>query len=116
VVVLAEVKALRFGRHLKKSCADSVGKETPFIKATLKIRDVDGNWATNYDIAYIGSSFISADKEHKPRRLYAQWAAKDYYQYTSLSYHYINTDKFINIKDKEEALSAPFELSNYDIE
>ena len=91
-------------------------KETPFIKATLKIRDVDGNWATNYDIAYIGSTFISTDKEHKPRRLYAQWAAKDYYQYTSLSYHYINTDKYINIKDKEEALSAPYELTNYDIE
>jgi hypothetical protein len=91
-------------------------KESAFIEATLKIRDVDANWATNYDIAYIGSTFISTDKEHKPRRLYAQWAAKDYYQYTSLTYHYVNTDKYIDLNDKEKALSAPYELANYDIE
>ncbi len=91
-------------------------KESAFIEATLKIRDVDANWATNYDIAYIGSTFISTDKEHKPRRLYAQWVAKDYYQYTSLTYHYVNTDKYIDLNDKEKALSAPYELANYDIE
>lgn len=91
-------------------------KESSFIKETLKIRDVDGNWATNYDTAYIGSTFISTDKEHKPRRLYSQWAAKDYYQYVSLTYHYVNTDEFIKITDKEKALSAPYELTNYDIE
>ena len=91
-------------------------KESSFIKETLKIRDVDGNWAINYDTAYIGSTFISTDKEHKPRRLYSQWAVKDYYQYTSLTYHYVNTDNFTSIVDKEKALSAPYELTNYDIE
>jgi len=91
-------------------------KESSFIKETLKIRDVDANWVINYDIAYIGSTFISTDKEHKPRRLYAQWACKDYYQYTSLTYHYVNTDKFTNIEEKENALNAPYRLTNYDIE
>ena len=45
-----------------------------------------------------------------------QWAVKDYYQYTSLTYHYVNTDKYIYLNDKEKALSAPYELANYDIE
>ena len=100
----------------KSDISQDLAKESSFIKETLKIRDVDGNWAINHDIAYIGSTYISGDKKHKPRRLYAQWAAKDYYQYTSLSYHYVNTDNFNNVKDKEEALSAPYELTNYDIE
>ena len=100
----------------KSDISQDLAKESSFIKETLKIRDVDGNWAINHDIAYIGSTYISTDKKHKPRKLYAQWAAKDYYQYTSLSYHYINTDIFSNVKDKEEALNAPFELTNYDIE
>lgn len=100
----------------KSDISQDLAKESSFIKETLKIRDVDGNWAINHDIAYIGSTYISTDKKHKPRRLYAQWAAKDYYQYTSLSYHYINTDIFSNVKDKEEALSAPYRLTNYDIE
>ena len=91
-------------------------KDSPFIKETLKIRDVDGNWAINHDMAYIGSMYVNSDKKYKPRRLYAQWAVKDYYQYTSLSYHYINTDNFSNIKDRDQALSAPYELTNYDIE
>ena len=100
----------------KSDISQDLAKESSFIKETLKIRDVDGNWAINHDIAYIGSTYFSTDKKHEPRRLYAQWATKDYYQYTSLSYHYINTDIFTNVKDKEEALSAPFRLTNYDID
>lgn len=100
----------------KSDISQEFAKESEFIKETLKIRDVDANWVINHNIAYIGSTYININKKYKPRRLYAQWAAKDYYQYTSLSYHYINTDIFSNVKDKEEALSAPYELTNYDIE
>ena len=94
-----------------------LAKNSPFIKSTLKIRDVDGKWAVDHDIAYIGSSYINVDKsEHKPRRLLEQWAVRDYNQHLPLSFHYINTDEFANIKDSEKAKNIPYEYETYNIE
>ena len=95
----------------------SLAKTSDFIKSTLKIRDVDGKWAINHDIAYIGSTYVNVDKsEHKPRRLMEQWAVRDYNQHIPLSFHYINTDEFAKIKDPEKAKNMPYEYENYDIE
>jgi hypothetical protein len=102
----------------QSTVSQELAKNSTFFKKTLKIRDVNGNWANNLDIAYIGSTIISGSDDGKipARRLYTQWVAKDYYQYASLSYHYINTDIFTNITDSDAALSAPYELTNFYIE
>ena len=93
-----------------------LAQEKPFIKKTLKIRDVDGNWAKNYDMAYIGSTFIKIpEKDYKPRRLTIQWAIRDFYQQLPLSFHYVNTDEFANVKG-EEAINLPYEFNKYYIE
>ena len=92
-------------------------KEKPFIKETLKIRDVDGNWTLNYDMAYIGSTYIKVpEKDYKPRRLIIQWAIRDFYQQFPLSFHYVNTDEFSKITDKDTAVNLPYEYLKYDIE
>lgn len=92
-------------------------QDEPFIKATLKIRDVDGNWAVNNNLAYIGSTYIDFEgNKYKARKFEIQWAARDYFQYISLSYHYVNTQEFVAITDEEKAKSAPFEYSDYLIE
>ena len=39
-----------------------------FFKETLKIRDVDGNWATNYDMAYIGTTYINVTQDNKSKK------------------------------------------------
>jgi len=94
-----------------------MAKDIPFIKETLKMRDVDGKWAVDFDMAYIGSAYVNKKHDkHKFRRLTAQWAVRDYYQYFPLSYHYVNTDEFTKIKSKEDAINAPYEFKSYDIE
>ena len=94
----------------------ALAETSPFIKSTLKIRDVDGKWAVNHDI-YIGSTYVNVDEsDHKPRRLLEQWAVRDYNQHLPLSYHYINTDEYAKIKDKEKAINMPYEYKSYDIE
>lgn len=95
----------------------ALAEKSPFIKSTLKIRDVDGKWAVNHDIAYIGSTYVNVDgSNHKPRRFLEQWAVRDYNQHLPLSYHYINTDEYAKIKDKEKALNMPYEYESYQIE
>ena len=95
----------------------TLAESNPFIKSTLKIRDVDGKWAINHNIAYIGSTYINVDgSDHKPRRLLEQWAVRDYNQHLPLSYHYINTDEYAKIKDKEKAINMPYEYKSYEIE
>jgi hypothetical protein len=101
--------------------SQELSKTSEFINETLKIRDTDGNWAVNHDIAYIGSTTISTtisltSKKEKSRRLYAQWAFRDYYQFLPLTYHYVNTDRFAKVTDKDDALSLPFEYKEYSIE
>ena len=92
-------------------------KDSEFIRETTKIRDVDGKWAINFDLAYIGSTIVNLNNENiKTRRLQEQYACRDYYQYYPLSYHYVNTDKFAYIEDPEIAKNAPFEYKEYDIE
>lgn len=97
--------------------SQELSKTSEFINETLKIRDTDGNWAVNHDIAYIGSTIISLpSKKVKSRRLYAQWAFRDYYQFLPLTYHYVNTDEFAKVTDNEQANSLPFEYKEYSIE
>lgn len=110
----------------KSEISQELAKTKSFFKETLKIRDVDGNWATKYDMAYIGTTYINVndnksknDKKKnklKQRRLIPQWAVRDFYQYYPLSYHYVNTDEFSKILDKEKAINMPYEYEQYDIE
>ena len=102
--------------------SQELAKTMGFFKETLKIRDVDGKWATNYDMAYIGTTYINVTQDKskknklKQRRLIPQWAVRDFYQYYPLSYHYVNTDEFSKILDKEKAINMPYEYEQYDIE
>jgi len=89
-------------------------KTAPFIKSTLKIRDVDGKWAEDHNIAYIGNVLIKSDK-HKDRELTIQFAVRDYYQQVPLSYHDVDTSKFSKVSG-DEAYNLPYEFTNYNIE
>lgn len=95
--------------------SQELAKNNPFIKSTLKLRDVEGKWAVNHDLAYIGAAFIKNDK-YNDRKLSIQWAARDYYQQIPLTYHYVDTTEFSNISDKEIAKVLPFEYKTYNIE
>ena len=86
-----------------------------FIKSTIKVRDVDGKWADKYDLAYIGSLFIKSEK-YKDRKLDIQFAIKDYNQQFALSYHYIDTGEFTNVKNDTDRKNLPYEYNNYNIE
>lgn len=102
--------------------SQELAKTNEFFKETLKIRDVDGNWAVNHDMAYIGTTYINVNHDKtkknklKKRRLIPQWAVRDFYQYYPLSYHYVNTDEFSKILEKEKAINMPYEYEKYDIE
>jgi len=95
--------------------SQELAKNQPFIKSTLKLRDVDGKWAMNHDIAYLGAAFIKSDK-YPDRKLSIQWAVRDYYQYYPLTYHYIDTSEFSNIKDETAARDLQFAYKDYNIE
>ena len=99
------------------SISQELAKENKFIKESLKIRDVDAKWAVSHDMAYIGTTYIDIPGvKYKPRRLIAQWVVRDFYQYFPLSFHYVNTDEFSKITDKETAINLPYNFKKYDIE
>ena len=97
--------------------SQQLAKEDDFFKQTLKLRDTYAEWANNNDMAYIGSSIIKSiiHGEQIEQKYNIQFAVRDYYQQFPLSYHYINTDKFSNITDKE-AIDKPFNYKSYNIE
>jgi len=97
------------------SVSQEMAKTSPFIKTVLKLRDVDGKWAVNHDLAYIGAVFIKNEK-YKDRKLSIQWAARDYYQQIPLTYHYVNTSEFSNNLDEETNINLPYEYKTYNIE
>jgi len=87
-------------------------KESKFMKAMLKMRDVNGNWADNYDMAYIGAIPIYYDDKFQ-KTLSIQFTVRDFYQQIPLTYHYVNTKELSENKD-EEFQNSQFRQS-YDI-
>lgn len=87
-----------------------------FYKSTLKIRDVDGKWADNYDLAYIGSVLIKDAGGKGDRILNIQFAARDFYQQVPLTYHYVDTEEFSKITNHEERINKPYTYKDYNIE
>ena len=72
-----------------------VVEDSNFIKLSLKLRDVDGNWVKNYDSVYVGRTLLDNGQIYS----YApQWVCKNYEQQLPLSYHFIDkaslTDKW----------------------
>lgn len=65
--------------------------EDPFIKATSKLRDVDGNWAIKYNSAYHGRHNI--DVNGKKIDFDPQLIVRDFNQSFSLDYLYVDTSK-----------------------
>ena len=99
--------------------SQEAAKYVEFFKSTLKVRDVDGKWADNNNLAYIGSVLIKStkhkDRVYKDRRLSIQLAARDFYQQIPLTYHYIDTTSFSKVKGPK-AINLPFEYEDYNIE
>jgi hypothetical protein len=89
-------------------------KTSQFIKSAIKIRDVNGKWAEDHNMAYIGNVLIKSDK-YKDRKLTIQFAVRDYYQQLALSYHYVDTSTFSKVSD-DEAYNLPFDFTDYNIE
>jgi hypothetical protein len=58
-----------------------------YEKMTLRISDHDGLWKQNYDSVYLGKIELDNGDICKNVNTYV---IKDYYNHTSLSYHYIN--------------------------
>lgn len=65
--------------------------EDPFVKATSKLRDVDGNWAIKYNSAYHGRH--SVDIDGKNVDLDPQLIVRDFNQSFALDYLYVDTSK-----------------------
>lgn len=64
-------------------------EDSNFVRLSLKLRDVDGNWVKNYDSVYVGRTLLENGQlySHIP-----QWVCKNYEQQLPLSYHYIDKD------------------------
>ena len=63
-----------------------------FIKATMKIRDVDANWVLDFNSVRHGKYTIKLEGRD-PRVLVPQIVVKDYNQQVPLSYYYVNTNQ-----------------------
>ena len=88
---------------------------TSLIKSTIKVRDVDGNWAEQHDTAYIGSVLIKSDM-YKDRKLDIQFAVRDFNQQFALTYHYVDTEEFSKIEGTSRQKSLPYDYTDYNIE
>ena len=89
-----------------------------FIKLIGKLRDVNGNWAYNNDVAYVSSVFIKASQVNpswNDRKLIIQFATRSYLQNTALSYHEVNIDNFISENKGKDLKNLPYEYKNYKI-
>lgn len=91
-----------------------LASKIPFIKSTMKIRDVAGKWADNYDSVYVGSTLIKSEK-YDDRVLNIQFAIKNFNNFIPISYHYVNTNQFDNITDPIKQKSLPFNYIDYNI-
>ena len=91
-----------------------LASKVPFIKSTMKIRDVAGKWADDYDTVYVGSTKIKSEK-YDDRVLNIQYAVKDYNQHLPITYHYVDTNQFANIKDADQRRDIPFNYKDYNI-
>ena len=89
--------------------------KVPFIKSTMKIRDVAGKWVDDYDSLYIGSVLIK-NKKYDDRVLNIQLATRDYNQQMPLSYHYVDTNQFSSSVDTKNQKITPFNYTDYNIE
>ncbi len=92
--------------------SQDLAKDNEFYRETLKVRDVAGKWANNHDIAFID---FSKYKKYGARRNNIQFAIRDFYQQVPLSYHYVDTSEFINIKDANEQEQSPYNYKTYNI-
>jgi len=63
-----------------------------FIKETMKIRDVDANWVSDFNSVRHGKHTVNLEGRD-PRVLLPQIVVKDYNQQVPLSYYYVNTDQ-----------------------
>ena len=91
-----------------------LAKKVPFIKSTMKIRDVDGKWANNFNSVYVGSTKIKSEK-YDDRILKVEIGLRDYNQQIPLTYHYIDTSQFDKVVDPDARRALPFTYTNYDI-
>ena len=64
-----------------------------YIKDTIKISDVDGKWAENYDLCYA----TPFDKKYNS----PTWTCKNIEQQLPLSYHYLNKETLGDTWDKD---------------
>ena len=94
--------------------SQDLAKDNEFYRERLKLRDVAGKWANDHDIAYISSPprFVIPQVEY---RFYIQFAIRDFYQQIPLSYHYVNTSEFSDIKGDNEQKEMLYNYKNYNI-
>ena len=85
-----------------------------FIKSTIKVRDVDGKWADNHDLVYIGSVLIKSDI-YKDRKLDIQFAVRDFNQQLPLTYHYVDTTEFSKVEGTSHQRNLPYDYIDYNI-
>ena len=91
-----------------------LAKKVPFIKSTMKIRDVASKWADNYNSVYVGSIKIKSEK-YDDRTLKIEFAVRDFNQQIPISYHYVNTNQFGKIVDPIKLRVLPYNYKDYNI-
>ena len=63
--------------------SQELANNSAFYKEILKIRDTDGKWAVNYDLAYIVCVYVNKNNENlKTRKFKEQYACKNYNQFS----------------------------------
>ena len=87
----------------KSHTTNRLKKEDSYVKQTLKLRDVNGKWATDYNSAFIGIHKINLEEKSVLTQPYM--VLKNYNQQIPISYHYIDTkDKNIKKKLSDESV------------
>jgi hypothetical protein len=74
--------------------------QDPLVKAKLALRDINGNWTSHFNSAYVGE-YVFNDADEKQKKRAAGWTIKEYDNQTPLSCHEVEVTSVPDEYDPE---------------
>lgn len=74
--------------------------QDPLVKAKLALRDINGNWTSHFNSAYVGE-YVFNDADEKQKKRAAGWTIKEYDNQTPMSCHEVEVTNVPDEYDPE---------------
>ena len=74
--------------------------QDPLVKAKLALRDINGNWTSHFNSAYVGE-YVFNDADEKQKKRAAGWTIKEYDNQTPMSCHEVEVTSVPDEYDPE---------------